>query len=105
MIYENFLSIEYFPGPVSIKTVNTAKNNKAFSTLPKGSPICTIKAATNMVAAGKKLKNFVLKPINIKIGAKNSEKTASIKVGASPIPIGFPKLKSPDINLFSFPSP
>ena len=48
-----------------------------------------------MVAAGKKLKNFVLYPIIIKIGAKNSEKTARTKVGTSPIPIGLEKLKFP----------
>ena len=99
--------MEYFPGPIIIITINPTKNNKGFSTLPKGSPpaICTIKAATNMVAAGKKLKNFVLYPTIIKIGAKNSEKTARIKVGASPIPIGLEKLKFPSTNLFNFPKP
>jgi hypothetical protein len=51
------------------------------------------------VAAGKKLNNLVLYPKIIKIGAKNSEKTARIKVGVSPIPMGLAKLKLPsDIN-------
>ena len=64
-----------------------------------------INAATNIVAAGKKLKNLVLKPIKIKIGAINSEKTARNNVGASPIPIGSENLKLPAINLFNFPRP
>ena len=41
----------------------------------------------------------------IKIGAKNSEITARIKVAASPIPIVLEKLKFPSINLFNFPKP
>ncbi len=58
-----------------------------------------MKAATNIVAAGKKLKNFVLYPIKIKIGAKNSENTAKNKVGTSPIPIGFENVQFPSNNL------
>lgn len=86
-------------------TKKPTKNNKAFSKLLKESPKWTIKVATNIVAAGKKLKNLVLYPTIIKKGAINSEKTASIKVGASPIPIGFEKLKFPSINLLNLLSP
>ena len=43
--------------------------------------------------------------INIKIGAINSEITARIKVGASPMPIGLAKLKSPSINLLNLLRP
>ena len=51
------------------------------------------------ILIGKKLKSLVLYPMIMKIGATNSEKTASINVGTSPIPIGFEKLTFPSINL------
>jgi hypothetical protein len=41
----------------------------------------------------------------IKIGAITSAITARIKVGNSPIPIGFAKLKSPLSNLIAFELP
>ena len=76
-----------------------ARKSNAFSKLLKLSPKWTTKTATNIVAAGKKLKSLVLYPMIMKIGATNSEKTASINVGTSPIPIGFEKLTFPSINL------
>ena len=45
-----------------------------------------------MVTIGRVENNFALYPIIIKIGAINSAITAIIKVGNSPMPIGFPKL-------------
>ena len=50
-------------------------------------------------SSGKKTKEFSFISYKMKIGATNSEKTASINVGTSPIPIGFEKLTFPSINL------
>lgn len=99
------LSTEYLPEPVIMKAVNTAKNNNDFSILENGSSKWTMKAATNIVAAGKKLNILALNPIKIKIGAINSEKNARNNVGVSPIPIGSEKLKFPSKTLLSFPKP
>lgn len=97
--------MEYFPGPRSATDTNPNKYNNAISFLENGSDQWVINAATNMVKAAGIAAHFALKPIMISIGQTNSPNTAKINEGASPIPKGSAKLKSPFNTLFNFPKP